>query len=168
MSKNRVLITFVCLLPISGLSQSSPSGPCPPGAVPIPGQGRCGSPAEAAAINKSGSGSSAPAYTEVWENRFGAVAIDYSSGKGGAVEDQKNLSGARRLALNRCGLSTCKIVASIRNGCQSTAWGGGVATVGYGDSEQEATEDALSRCVAKGGGQCKPTYAGCSLPVRVR
>ncbi|WP_425451818.1 DUF4189 domain-containing protein [Solilutibacter pythonis] len=141
---------------------------CPPGAVPIPGQGRCGSPAEASAIRSSSSAaSSAPARTEIWEDRYGAIAEDPSGDGGGAVENQKTKRDAERGAISKCGGGGCKVVSSIRNTCQAVVYGGGVRVIGSGNTEILAVSKALSIC-KRGGLECESRYVGCSLPVRVR
>ncbi|WP_425451836.1 DUF4189 domain-containing protein [Solilutibacter pythonis] len=157
------------VLSVGGVVAQAPpsSGPCPPGAVPIPGQGRCGSPAEAAGVNRGGSGSSAPAYTEIWEDRFGAIAEDPNNPIGGASSNLKSKRQAERLALKRCGSSNCKIVSSVRNTCQASAYGGGGRAFGGGANENDAALNAKLNC-EKDGSQCNVTYAACSLPVRVR
>ncbi|WP_425451837.1 DUF4189 domain-containing protein [Solilutibacter pythonis] len=148
------------------VAQAPPSGPCPPGAVPIPGQGRCGSPAEAAGINRGGSGSSTPAYTEIWEDRYGAIAVDYISAKSGTVENEKSERRAKDKALKLCGTSNCKIMTSVRNYCQAAAYGGGVS-YGTASTIGEARNIAMARCQSDGR-QCEIQYSGCSLPVRVK
>ena len=110
----RLMALVLMLVPLDYVAaQAPPSGPCPPGAVPIPGQGRCGSPAEASA-NRSG-GSSRPVYTEVWENRFGAIAVDYDAARSGTAENEKSERQAERKALKLCGTPNCKIMTSTRN-----------------------------------------------------
>ena len=161
----RLMALVLMLAPLDYVAaQAPPSGPCPPGAVPIPGQGRCGSPAEASA-NRSG-GSSRPGYTEVWENRFGAIAVDYDAARSGTAENEKSERQAERKALKLCGTPNCKIMTSTRNYCQAAAYGGGVA---YGTAQtlEEAKSIAMTRCQADGRA-CEVQYSGCSLPVRVK
>ena len=144
----RLMALVLMLVPLDYVAaQAPPSGPCPPGAVPIPGQGRCGSPAEASA-NRSG-GSSRPVYTEVWENRFGAIAVDYDAARSGTAENEKSERQAERKALKLCGTPNCKIMTSTRNYCQAAAYGGGVA---YGTAQtlEEAKSIAMTRCQADG------------------
>ena len=162
----RLMALVLMLAPLDYVAaQAPPSGPCPPGAVPIPGQGRCGSPAEASA-NRSG-GSSRPVYTEVWEDRYGAIAVDFENPKTGASENQKSERAAKRLALKKCGSSRCEIVNFVRNNCLAAAYGEG--WLGYGSTPdiELAKKKALNNCENKGG-KCKIEYASCSLPVRVK
>ena len=156
---------LLCGLSIPLFAQAPPSGPCPPGAVPIPGQGRCGSPAEASA--NRGGGSSRPVYTEVWEDRYGALAVDFENPKTGASENQKSERAAKRLALKKCGSSRCEIVNFVRNNCLAAAYGEGWLGYGSNPDIELAKKKALNNCENKGG-KCKIEYASCSLPVRVK
>ena len=156
---------LLCGLSIPLFAQAPPSGPCPPGAVPSPGQGRCGSPAEASA--NRGGGSSRPVSAEVWENRFGAIAVDYEQSKSGTAESKKSARIARNEALKSCGTKNCKVVARIRNGCLAVAYGGGGVTYGGGESLEVAVAEGMRKCQADGS-KCEIQYSGCSLPVRVR
>jgi hypothetical protein len=156
---------LLCGLSIPLFAQAPPSGPCPPGAVPIPGQGRCGSPAEASA--NRGVGSSRPVSAEVWENRFGAVARGYGEGFSGAVEGAKSEREARKIALSRCTETKCKIVSLVRNGCQAVASSDDGSGYGRAENKQDAINMALQNCL-KRGGQCDIGYSDCSLPVRVK
>ncbi|RMH87427.1 DUF4189 domain-containing protein [Lysobacter pythonis] len=158
---------IIYIIPINALSQSAPGGPCPPGAVPIPGQGRCGSPAEASAINSGGKGNSAPTYTEVWEDRFGAIAVDYAAERMATVEGERSERSAKNKALSKCGTNRCKVVSSVRNGCQVSAYGGGGVAYGAGLSLEGAVKDGMLKCQLDGS-VCEITYSGCSLPVRVK
>ena len=116
--------------------------------------------------SRCGGGNRAPVYAEVWENRFGAIAVDYEQGKSGIAESKKSARIARNEASKSCGTKNCKIVARIRNGCLVATYGGGFA-YGGGATMDIAIEDAMSICQADGS-KCEIQYSGCSLPVRVR
>ncbi len=156
---------LLCGLSIPLFAQAPPGGPCPPGAVPIPGQGRCGSPAEASA--NRGGGSSRPVYTEVWEERFGAIAVDSETGNAGVIEGQKSKRKAESIAVKNCAVKSCKVVSSIRNGCHAVAWGGGYSSYGNDVEEAQAIANAMKIC-ATTSKNCEIKYSGCSLPVRVK
>lgn len=140
--------------------------PCPPGAVPIPGQGRCGSPAEASSINSRGQGNS-QVYSEVWEDRFGAIAVDYKNERSGASENQKTRRSAERAALKDCASRECKVVSWVRNSCLAVAYGGGRVGYGANQSPKDAGLTAVTECEQRGSG-CEVIYSECSLPVRIR
>lgn len=133
----RIMISIVLFLATGqAYSQSFPqTGPCPGGAVPS--NGRCVSPAEAAA--NRGSGTSRPAYTEVWEDRYGAIAVDPKSGTMGAAEGASSRRRAINEALKLCGNSGCVAMAHVRNGCLASAWGGPVITSSLRISRQLKT-----------------------------
>ena len=117
--------------------------------------------------SRCGGGNRAPVYAEVWENRFGAIAVDYEQGKSGIAESKKSARIARNEALKLCGTKNCKVVARTRNGCLAAAYGGGGITYGGGVTMDIASEEAMSKCQADGS-KCEIHYSGCSLPVRVR
>ncbi|MGY0505909.1 DUF4189 domain-containing protein [Luteimonas sp. e5] len=167
----RVILPFVFLvglaLPGFGSAQAPPTtGPCPPGAVPS--QGVCVSPAQAAA-NRAGSSrpSIRETYTEVWENRFGAIAADYENSRSGVSENQRSKRAAERLALSQCGTRGCRVISSIRNSCHAVAYGpGGVGHASY-ENQETAERFAIEQC-NKVGRNCEVQYSSCSLPVRVK
>ena len=158
------LIT-VSLLSTSALGQAPPSGPCPPGAVPIPGQGRCGSPAEAAA--NRGSGNSAARHTEVWENRHGALISDSESGNLYPIENETSKRRAINAGLKNCGQKSCYVAVHVRNACIASAWGNGILFSRGGDDKAAADSRVLRECREKSN-ECELKYSGCSFPVRVR
>ncbi len=139
-----------------------PPGPCPSGSAPV--NGSCGSPSNA------GSYGSSPAQ-EVWQSRYGAIAISDHGEIIGTAKDQRSMRAAKKLALKKCVGPACKIVASYSNACGAVAWGpgnNGITTTGADADASIAEEEALQRCRIAGGGTCKTTGITCSLPVRVR
>lgn len=167
MKITRHVFTFVLLALM--LSGSNIVSACPPGSVPIHGQGRCGSPSEAtAAVNAANAASRLPAPPrEVWQNKYGAIAADWSDNGGvGIAEDENSMRAARRVALQRCGTPRCKIVATATNGCLAGVHGIGGSAVGGGNTREEAISVAMNQCAP--GAQCELRYAHCSLPVRIR
>ena len=40
--------------------------------------------------SRCGGGNRAPVYTEVWEDRYGAIAVDHDTGNAGVIEAQKS------------------------------------------------------------------------------
>lgn len=160
-----ILFIEILSLPVA-FGQAPPSGPCPPGGVPIPGQGRCGSPAEAAAVNQGGRGNSVPAYTEIWEDRYGALAIDRTSGNLYPIENESSRRRAIRASLKNCGNNSCFLAVDVRNGCIASSWGGGYFSHG-GVDKASVEEEAMGKCRSEYD-SCKLKYSGCSLPVRVK
>jgi len=115
---------------------------------------------------------SAPSYREVWENRWGAVAQDKETGRGGSAKKQRNESEAKKNALINCkarGGSNCEILFVYRNTCAAVAAGATKGTgFSTGTTEDEAGEKATARCYKYGDYPCKVVYSDCSLPVRVQ
>ena len=159
----RYLIPLAGLLLALGAEAQQLNNPCPGGGVPS--GGRCVSPAEANA--NRGGGSSRPVHTEIWEDRYGAIAVDFENPKTGASENQKSERAAKRLALKKCGSSRCEIVNFVRNNCLAAAYGEGWLGYGSNPDIELAKKKALNNCENKGG-KCKIEYASCSLPVRVK
>lgn len=62
-------------------------------------------------MNSRGQGGS-QRYAEVWEDRFGAIAVDYKNERSGAAENQKTKHAAERAALKDCASRECKVVSS--------------------------------------------------------
>lgn len=158
----KLSIVLILLLSIPD-AQAQLNNPCPGGGVPS--GGRCVSPAEATA-NRGGS-VSRPAYTVVWEDRYGAIAVDFENPQTGASENQKSERAAKRLALKKCGSPRCEIVSFVRNNCLAAAYGDGWLGYGSNPDIELAKKQAVNNCENKGGG-CKIEYASCSLPVRVK
>ncbi|WP_448098340.1 DUF4189 domain-containing protein [Luteibacter yeojuensis] len=61
-----------------------------------------------------------PAQAAVWADRWGAIAIDDNSGKGGTVSSAASKSNAESEAMQRCvdnGGIQCKLMITYRNQC---------------------------------------------------
>lgn len=137
--------------------------PCPAGM--IPGEGGCFSPTD---DSRFGQSSSAPAYTgPLWQDRYGAIALDSATGSIGWTSGAKSKKEAYRAAIADCGGGGCKIQAEGRNTCLAAAWGG-AGGFAADSNQQKAETIALNNCKEFGGKNCKVQYSACSLPVRVR
>ena len=117
--------------------------------------------------SRCGGGNREPVYTEVWEDRYGAIAVDHDTGNAGVIEAQKSKRQAESIAVKNCAVKSCKVVSSIRNGCHAVAWGGGYSNYGNGVEEAQAITHAMKIC-ATTSNSCEIKYSGCSLPVRVK
>lgn len=73
---------------------------------------------------------------------YGAIAYG-SDGSSGKAARQKNKSMAERLALQRCGVDTCAVVASFTN-CGAVAHDGDTYHGGVGLSRQAAEQRAIA------------------------
>ncbi|QWT22458.1 DUF4189 domain-containing protein [Bacillus sp. NP157] len=132
------------------------------------GGGNC-VPPEALGVNGSEpSGNAAPLPS--WENRWGAVVVDNSSGNAGVAKDMPDRSTAVSKATSDCrsdGSSHCEVVAAYRNTCVAVS----VAPRFYGHATnidlEKAKATAMTEC-AKGGTACTLLYSACSYPVHIR
>lgn len=109
---------------------------------------------------------------EVWVNYYGAIAADWSAGKGGFAENQRSAHAARRFALRQCGTRGCEIVATTVNGCLAVAFGSnesdGVSGIGAENSKDGTIQEAIRNCELLGGNSCQLSYLHCNHPVRIR
>jgi Domain of unknown function (DUF4189) len=105
-----------------------------------------------------------------WASRWGAIAVDGAAGKFGGVEEMTSGSRAKKAAIKLCrqnGGSDCKIAAAYGNQCGALAWGDGKYASYSGPDYDKAIAGAVAYC-SETTKNCKPYYAGCSFPVRVR
>ena len=117
--------------------------------------------------SRCGGGNRAPVSAEVWENRFGALALDPSNGNLFSIEGETSKRRAINAAHKKCGKKDCIVGINIRNGCIASSWGGG-KYFWTGHEDKKAAEDqAMQECRAARDG-CELMYSGCSLPVRVK
>ena len=104
---------------------------------------------------KKGGGSSQPAQIEP---KWGAIAIDMSPQQknGTYYSSTKSQAEANRKALERCGLSTCRVALEFKNSCGAVAWGGnGIWGGGVDVNERRALEKAAAACYRKGAKDCR-------------
>lgn len=107
-----------------------------------------------------------------WETRWGAIAIDNTLGKVGAVTDMRSKREAKRAASAECrargGGDGCKYVSlTYHNQCAVMAWGNERAVTQGAETVEIASDLALREC-NKLTTDCKIYYTGCSLPARVQ
>jgi Domain of unknown function (DUF4189) len=105
-----------------------------------------------------------------WVTRWGAIAVDGEAGKFGGVDGLVNKRKAKKAAIKECrknGGKNCKLLSSYYNQCGVMAWGDNRYT-GYTGPNLEQTIDLAVTACNKETTNCKPYYAGCSYPKRVR
>ncbi|MCB6182806.1 DUF4189 domain-containing protein [Leeia sp. TBRC 13508] len=97
--------------------------------------------------------SSRPSNRNVPRDYFGAIAVDVMTGQASySANNYTSAAAAKSAAVQKCGLSGCKVVIAYKNGCGATAAArtpiGSPNHVvgGIGDSQEEAEEDALDKC----------------------
>lgn len=106
----------------------------------------------------------------VWEDTWGAIAIDSKSGKAGTVTDRTSKSEASNDALSECrgrGGTDCNVEMTYTNQCAAVGWGTQGWGLGRGADKGVAEGLAMKKCDESTGG-CKVVYSACSLARRVR
>lgn len=159
-------ITLIAYSP-GGWSQCAPGipGAGNPGCIPPTAPGSpYGQPDNAGAIPPS-----APA--PVWEDRWGAIAIDYANGAAGGANKSTTKGDAVQLAVERCthsGGIHCEVTASFVNQCAAIAQksGRGLVYPAAAADPDEAARRAISKCGDTT--ECKVVVSLCSYPVRVQ
>jgi hypothetical protein len=107
----------------------------------------------------------------VWEDRWGAIAMDFENGAAGGTVNGTTKKDATQIATQRCvdsGGAHCSIVVAFVNQCAAVAQKpeGGVISSGTAAEAPEASERAINRCGDSH--TCKVLYSLCSYAVRVR
>jgi hypothetical protein len=144
-------------------------GFCPPGTIdhnngrapaivcsPIPGYGQQQAPRRPA---------------EVWQDRYGAIAIDGPNKATGSAVNMRSEGAAREAAIADCGANggaNCVVELPFRNGCAAVATGDTGHNASAHQTIAEASSAALKVCVASGDTNCVIYYKVCSPPVRVQ
>lgn len=141
----------------------------------IPGAGNPGCIPPTAPGSPYGQSSDPGAFTPApaqanWEDRWGAVSMDFDNGAAGGTVVGRTMNDAARLANARCAQSGgvhCNIVVSFVNQCAAVAQKpeGGVISSGTAADAPEASERAVARCGDNR--SCKVLYSLCSYAVRV-
>jgi hypothetical protein len=143
-------------------------GNCPSGYYPV-GGGNAGW--SGCAPIDSGSSLGGPASPGAfWETRWGAIAADHHAGKFGGIEGLASKREAKTAAITECkkrGGNKCKVEITYYNQCGVLVAGDTTANTARGPEINETAERAVNAC-SKKTQNCKPYYAGCSYPERVR
>lgn len=148
----KILILAVTILP-TALSA------CPPGSVLQKGNGWEGCVA----------GNDSP-NAPVWEKRWGALALDDSTGASGASSKERTQAKAEKKAISICakrGGNACRIEISYHNQCISFVTGKAKYFVRADYTLGQAIANGTERC-EKEDDDCKVVYSSCSLPERIR
>ncbi len=139
---------------------------CPPGYAPIGGGGVVGDYASGCA--PIGGGEEQP--EEIWEDRWGAVAIadgaafGYSENMASQEEaSQSALEACRKNAVN----NACEVKMTYYNTCLAISWGDNGYFSEVNPSIEQAQSTAQAGC-QKDYTNCKPYYSACSYSERVQ
>lgn len=162
---SRLLIAMALLL-LPGFANAQ----CAPG-IPSAGNPGCIPPNQPNSpyYQPQPSGEVAPAPRPVWADRWGAVALDTTTGSAGFATDESSKNDASRAAINDCagaGSQNCKVLISYYNQCAALAQeeGGGVAYAATSADLGDAKTKALSDC---GKSSCSVVYSNCVAPQRI-
>lgn len=144
---------------------------CAPG-VPSAGNPGCIPPNQPNSPYYQGSNDaipSAPAPAPVFDDRWGAFALDVNTGSAGFSTDASSKSRANSAALSDCeadGSKNCKILTSYYNQCASIAQDpdGGFVFAATSPDLEEAKQTSLKNC---GKSSCKVFYSNCVHAQRV-
>ena len=145
----------------------SAEGRCPLGQYPI-GDDRAPG---CAPIPAGGSADSGPRATGRWIKTWGAVATS-STGEVGVAIEKRSKSDAAKEAMYQCaklGGQDCRTVKAYKNQCvalisPSTSERGG-SVISSAETEQIATELAMSTCTTRGSRGCSKLYSACTKPL---
>ena len=102
-------------------------------------------------------------------SKYGAWAINPKTGISGGALEMDSVAAAKRQAIETCERGgqnkPCKVLAWVRNGCLAVAQAKD-GTLFFGSTDPGLAEaEALRKCHASGGDQCKiTTPEGCSMP----
>lgn len=152
---------------VSGVAIAE-GGTCPPGYYPYNTPGVMGCAPIPGYDN--GAASTQLAMPEpVWATRWGAIAMDFTNGKVGAVTEMHSKRKAEQAALAQCrsnGGSVCESALSYRNQCGVIAWGTSHVSTYSAETIEQASALALQAC-RKHTTDCQIYYADCSIPERI-
>ena len=162
---NKLFVPFVALIAWGNAAHAE--GGCPPSQYPYdtPQARQC-------VPIRSNSRGAAGVPSVRWLDRWGALAVDPTTGDMGVSANESSRSGAGQLAMERCsanGSSKCAIESTFHNQCAAVARGGGRRATATAATETEARERAmgkLTRCSNEM--RCAVAWSDCSLPVRAQ
>lgn len=140
------------------------SAQCPPGIPPNPG---CippnvpGSP--------SGQRTYQPPSKERWQDKWGAIVIDSTTGEAGLAAEMNSKSQASRRAKKMCkekGGKKCTVRVTYRNACAAIAWGDQSNSAVSRRTKEQAESVVMNDCKSITT-NCQIVYSSCSYPQRV-
>lgn len=165
MLHRNLLVLGLCLTGSDAIAQCAPGVPSAgnPGCIP-PNQ------PNSPYYQPQPSGEVPPAPRPVWADRWGAVALDTTTGSAGFATGESSKKDASRAAINDCagaGSQNCKVLISYYNQCAALAQedGGGVVYAATSADLGDAKTKALSDC---GKSSCSVVYSNCVAPQRVK
>ena len=136
-------------------------GPCPPGMSEYQGSG--GIPSCGAQIQQ---------HQAIWVHRWGAIAFDNKTAKGGTATDRTSRANAERSAVANChangGGPSCQVEITYHDQCVAFISG----KIGHNTSSAatiaKAVQIGMKTCVDSRDTSCHALYTACSLPSRIQ
>jgi hypothetical protein len=104
----------------------------------------------------------------VWENHWGAIAIDLTTLRAGTMEGKSSKYEAEKEAMASCmseGSKHCRVVMTFFNQCAALAAGDRIS-YSKAPTKDKAEASAIAGCGTVD--KCRVVYSACSYPVRVR
>ncbi|MBT2746925.1 MULTISPECIES: DUF4189 domain-containing protein [unclassified Lysobacter] len=143
---------------------------CPPGTVPQQGVGWQGC-APVPGTGPSTSSHSAP--KEIWEDRWGAVAVDdTANGVGiGSASGMKRKGQAEKAALTACkkkGGARCEVKLAYYSQCAALVWGDHGFTINGAPTIEKAAQIGVEKCNQAKDTHCEVYFSDCSFPERIQ
>ncbi|MEI2428933.1 DUF4189 domain-containing protein [Lysobacter yananisis] len=143
---------------------------CPPGTIPQQGIGWLG----CAPVPGTGA-SQSPIHParEIWEDRWGAIAVDDAPNSVGigSASGLKRKSAAERAALKSCkekGGTRCEVKLSYYSQCAVMVWGARGFTINGAATIEKAAEIGIEKCKGAEDPSCEVYFSDCSYPERVQ
>jgi len=147
---------------------------CPPGTVPQQGIGWQGCAPVPGTGTGTGTGQSPnPPPREIWEDRWGAIAVDDTPNSVGigSASGLKQKKAAERAALRSCkkkGGTRCEVKLSYYSQCAAMIWGAHGFTINGAATIEKAAEIGIEKCKSAKDPSCEVYFSECSYPERVQ
>jgi hypothetical protein len=107
---------------------------------------------------------------QVWQQRWGSVAMDFGNGAAGSVTNGQTKERASGSAISDCeeqGGNHCETILTFENQCAAIAQSSnGVVSTATAARKPEAESRVLAKCTDKV--SCTLIYSQCAFPVRVQ
>jgi len=165
------LIQPLILAGLLGLgSAARAEGGCPPGMTPFqfaPNQ----PPSCAPGPNSSAANQAPQQLTEIWKDRWGALAADGIRGTLGVATGMADPKSAKNAALLDCkakGGIDCDVSTPFRNGCQALIVNAATYHFSTDVTEEKANSSGVAACQSRGLKNCRVYYTTCSPPIRIQ
>jgi hypothetical protein len=104
----------------------------------------------------------------IWQDRWGAIAIDLSTLDAGTMDGRLSKSEAERYAMASCmseGSKNCKVVLTFFNQCAALVVGERISW-SKAPTKDKAEKSAIEGCGSAD--QCRVVYSACNYPVIIR